>query len=130
MKWRGKSYWKCSWVSEIRVSRKQQQTNKQQNNSKFNSNFELKIFLIIFEFFLFQLEVHRQVTLRTFMRKHNMETPPPGDLPPHVRHSHKRRSTTSHLDEKMEEQELTLLQAGVRPTALLIQRVINKRWVT
>ncbi|CAI8044830.1 Chromodomain-helicase-DNA-binding protein 5, partial [Geodia barretti] len=91
VKWRGKSYWKCSWVSEMR------------------------------------LEVHRQVTLRTFMRKHNMETPPPSNLPPHVRHRHKRRSTTSHPDEKMEEQELTLLRAGVRPSSLLIQRVINKR---
>ena len=69
------------------------------------------------------------MTVRAFMRKHNMETPPPNELPPHVRHRHKRRSTASQLDEKMEEQEMCLLRAGIRPSSLLIQRVISKRWV-
>ena len=59
-----------------------------------------------------------------------MEVPPPNDLPPHVRHRHMRRSTTSHMDEKMEEQEMMLLKVGVRPTSLLIQRAISKRSVS
>lgn len=59
-----------------------------------------------------------------------MEVPPKSELPPHVQRRHKRRSTASHFDEKLEEQETTLLKAGVNPDWLQIQRVINKRYVS
>ena len=47
---------------------------------------------------------------------------------PVVPRRHKRRSTASHFDEKMEELEATLLKAGVQADWLEIQRVINKRY--
>lgn len=72
--------------------------------------------------------MHQHQTLRHYIRKQgSMEHPPNTDLPPHVQRRHKRRSTASHIDERMEEQEMTLLRAGVHPDWLQIQRVINKR---
>jgi len=62
------------------------------------------------------------------MRRHNMDVAPKMELPPHVQRRHKRRSATSLADEKMEEQEIQLLKAGVRPQWLQVHRVINKRW--
>ncbi|XP_019855875.1 PREDICTED: chromodomain-helicase-DNA-binding protein 5-like isoform X1 [Amphimedon queenslandica] len=71
------------------------------------------------------LDVHQGNTLRPYMRKHNMETPPPLELPAHLERRRRRRS--SHYDEKMEEKELVLLKAGVHPEWLIIQRVINSK---
>ena len=73
------------------------------------------------------MDVNQPITLRAYMRKHNMDTPPTMELPPHVQRRHKRRSTASYYDEKMEDQEITLLKAGVRPQWLQIHRVINKK---
>ena len=56
-----------------------------------------------------------------------MDIAPKMELPPHVQRRHKRHSTTSLADEKMEEQEMTLLKAGVNPKCLQIHRIINKR---
>lgn len=64
------------------------------------------------------------------MRKHNMDVPPKLELPPHVQRRHKRRSTASHCDERMEDQEIMLIKAGVRPQWLQIHRIINKRSAT
>ena len=74
-----------------------------------------------------QLDVHQQITLRAYMRKRNMDIAPLMELPPHVERRHKRRSTASHYDVKMEEKELMLLKAGIKPLWLQIHRVINKR---
>ena len=60
VKWRGKSYWKCSWVSEIRVSRlhNNKLTNKQTYThfliTQFHKIYDIKItyFLRIKIFFL------------------------------------------------------------------------------
>ena len=62
------------------------------------------------------------------MRRHNMEEPPRLQLPLHVERRRKRRSTASHGDERWEEAERLLLEAGVRSQWLQIHRVINKRW--
>lgn len=59
------------------------------------------------------------------MRKHNMDTPPPLELPAHLMRRRRRRS--SYYDEKTEEKELVLLKAGVRPEWLMIQRIINSK---
>jgi len=74
-----------------------------------------------------RLDVYQPITLRAYMRKHNMDIAPLMELPPHVERRHKRRSTASHHDEKMEEKELMLLKAGIKPAWLQIHRIINKR---
>ena len=74
-----------------------------------------------------QADVHQPITLRSYTRKHNMDTPPKLELPPHVQRRHKRRSTASFCDEKMEDQEIMLLKAGIRPQWLQIHRIINKK---
>ena len=57
------------------------------------------------------------------MRKHNMDIVPILELPPHQERRRRRRS--SFYDEKMEEKELMLLKAGVRPEWLQVHRIIN-----
>lgn len=79
--------------------------------------------------YIFQLDVFQPITLRAYVRKHNMEKEPHSDLAHHIQRRYKRRSTASHVDEKLEEQEMTLLKAGVKQTWLQIHRVINKRSV-
>ncbi len=74
-----------------------------------------------------QIDVHQSMTLKFYMRRHNMDVAPKMELPPHVQRRHKRRSATSLADEKMEEQEIQLLKAGIRPQWLQIHRIINKR---
>ena len=74
-----------------------------------------------------QFDVYQPITLRAYIRKHNMDTPPKMELPPHVQRRHKRRSTASFCDEKMEDLEITLLKAGVRPQWLQIHRIVNKK---
>ncbi len=110
MKWAGKSYWRCSWITEIRV--RLCQPDLATSHALLSSS---------------QLDVHEPIRLRAYMRKRNMDVAPQMELPPHVQRRHKRRSTASHLDEKLEETELMLLNAGVRPAWLQIHRVINKR---
>lgn len=56
-----------------------------------------------------------------------MDKPPVLELPPHVQRRYKRRSTASHVDEKLEEQEMLLLKAGIKPQWLQIHRIINMR---
>lgn len=75
------------------------------------------------------MDVHQPITLRAYMRHRNMDTPPTLELPPHVQRRHKRRSTASHLDSQMEEQEMMVLRAGIRPQWLQIHRIVNKRCV-
>ena len=75
-----------------------------------------------------QLDVHQHLTLRPYMRRRNMEAPPILELAPHVQHRRKRRSTASLGDERLEETELMLLQAGIRPQWLQIHRILNKRY--
>lgn len=74
-----------------------------------------------------QLDVFQPITLRAYTRKHNMDKEPHAELAHHIQRRYKRRSTASHVDEKLEEQEMTLLKAGVKPTWLQIHRIINKR---
>lgn len=73
------------------------------------------------------MDVFQPVTLRAYTRKHNMDKEPHTELAHHIQRRYKRRSTASHVDEKLEEQEMTLLKAGVKPTWLQIHRIINKR---
>ena len=75
-----------------------------------------------------QLDVFQPVTLRAYTRKHNMDKEPHAELAHHIQRRYKRRSTASHVDEKLDEQEMTLLKAGVKPTWLQIHRIINKRY--
>jgi hypothetical protein len=56
-----------------------------------------------------------------------MDKEPHAELAHHIQRRYKRRSTASHVDEKLEEQEMSLLKAGVKPTWLQIHRIINKR---
>lgn len=62
------------------------------------------------------------------MRRHNMDIPPLLQLPMHVERRRKRRSTASHGDERWEDAERVLLEAGIRPQWLQIHRIIGKRW--
>ncbi|XP_065889551.1 chromodomain-helicase-DNA-binding protein 4-like isoform X2 [Dysidea avara] len=90
VKWKNKSYWKCSWVSEMR------------------------------------LDVHQTQTLRMYMRRTDMDNAVSMEpLTPDRRH--KRRSTTSFMDEATEAQEAMLLQAGIRPEWLVVHRIIDRR---
>ena len=72
-----------------------------------------------------QLDVHQGNKLRPYMRKHNMESQPPLELPAHLERRRRRRS--SHYDEKTEEKELMLLKVGIHPEWLIIQRVIGSK---
>ena len=113
VKWEGKSYWECSWVLETGVS------------ISFFFLFLIIVVITSFSHSLFQLDVHQGNTLRPYMRKHNMESPPPLELPAHLERRKRRRS--SYYNEKMEEKELVLLKAGVHPEWLIIQRVISSK---
>ena len=84
-------------------------------------------FLPVTHMYCTQIDVHQKPTLRSYMRRHDMSVPPKKELAPHVQRRHKRRSTASHFDEKLEEQEMTLLKAGILPEWLQIDRIINKR---
>ena len=60
------------------------------------------------------------------MRRNDMENPIPMEpLTPDRRH--KRRSTTSFMDEATEAQEAMLLQAGIRPEWLIVHRIIDRK---
>ena len=48
------------------------------------------------------------------------------ELPAHLQRRRRRRSSAHH-DERLDEKELMLLRAGVRPEWLLIHRVVNAR---
>lgn len=60
MKWQEQSYWKCDWVSEVQVN----------IFIIVNANF----FFIIK--FLLQMEVFHPITIRSYMRKYDMDEPP------------------------------------------------------
>jgi hypothetical protein len=90
VKWKDKSFWECSWVSEVRI------------------------------------DVHQTQLLRAYMRKNNMDIPPPLSSP----HKYKRirkRSTSIKDEQKMDDLESALLAAGIKPGWLKIHRIIGKR---
>ena len=75
---------------------------------------------------VFQLDVHQQHILRCYMRRNNMDHPPPQSSP----HKHKRirkRSTSVVNEDKMDRLETSLLAAGVKPEWLKVHRIISKR---
>lgn len=75
-----------------------------------------------------QLDVHQQHILRCYMRRNNMDNPPPQSSP----HKHKRirkRSTSVVNEDKMDKLETSLLAAGVKPEWLKVHRIISKRYV-
>ena len=75
-----------------------------------------------------QLDVHQQHILRSYMRRNNMDNPPPQSSP----HKHKRirkRSTSVVNEDKMDRLETSLLAAGVKPEWLKVHRIISKRYV-
>ena len=74
-----------------------------------------------------QLDVHQQHILRCYMRRNNMDNPPPQSSP----HKHKRirkRSTSVVNEDKMDRLETSLLAAGVKPEWLKVHRIISKRY--
>ena len=80
-----------------------------------------------YPFFLcLKLEVYEYLKLRSYQKRHNMETPPVLELPAHLERKRRRRS--SFYDEKTEEKELMLLKAGVRPEWLQVSRIINSKY--
>ena len=150
VKWEGKSYWECSWVLETGVSlsvslslslspslhfflppfvRVQFITTILSLYLLFPSPLSLTFPPSLSSLFLFlpflQLDVHQGNKLRPYMRKHNMESQPPLELPAHLERRRRRRS--SHYDEKTEEKELMLLKVGIHPEWLIIQRVIGSK---
>lgn len=142
VKWEGKSYWECSWVLETGVSLSVSPSLHlflppffscaiYHNNLIFVPPFPLSSLSLshLSSLFLFlpflQLDVHQGNKLRPYMRKHNMESQPPLELPAHLERRRRRRS--SHYDEKTEEKELMLLKVGIHPEWLIIQRVIGSK---
>lgn len=55
-----------------------------------------------------------------------MDTAPPMELPAHLQRRRRRRSSAHH-DERLEEKEIELLRAGVRPQWLVIHRILNTK---
>lgn len=76
--------------------------------------------------FFLQMDVHQTQSLRMYMRRTDMDNAVPMEpLTPDRRH--KRRSTTSFMDEATEAQEAMLLAAGIRPEWLVVHRIIDRR---
>lgn len=119
VKWAGRSNWENSWVAEITVM----QTIVPPPPSPLKGTLCLHLRPPP----PLQLEVHQPLTLRSYVRTHNMETPPPIDLPAHLERKFRKRSVASHQDEKVDEREVMLLKAGIKPQWLQIHRIINKR---
>ena len=132
MKWKNKSYWKCSWLSELRVRGWHQSCPSKISNVMSILSVDCDVLLMHVQLpahvlpVVLQLDVHQQHILRCYVRRNNMDNPPPQSSP----HKHKRirkRSTSVVNEDKMDRLETSLLAAGVKPEWLKVHRIISKR---